>query len=116
MKTVKEIKEYIEQNYSEFIDKDERYDLFEDGSDFCEFCWRINNKSLVEHIDSEGGEGCGEYCHEIFKLTFNDGSPDAFIMFEGYYSSWCGYEYEKGFTVVKPVQVEVTKYVDYFQN
>ena len=60
-------------------------------------------------VTSHGGEGQGDSCGFILKVT--EGEQSALVRIEGYYNSYDGSNYEDATVeIVEPRQVEVTQY------
>lgn len=58
-----------------------------------------------EWQDSFGGEGKGDHCHVVYKVTRGDES--VFIKFDGYYSSYDGRDFNDGFYFCEPYEKTV---------
>ena len=52
-----------------------------------------------------GGEGQGDHCHYVYKVT--KGKKSLFIKFDGYYDSNNGSDYDGDFNIVEPYMKQV---------
>jgi hypothetical protein len=67
----------------------------------------IDNKVIVNHEDSHGGEGEGDQYWSVY--SFTKGTEKVYVQFDGWYQSYNGSEYNEWFFVV-PREVLVTQY------
>ena len=65
---------------------------------------------VVEYVDQYGGEGMGDEYWTVYKFT-RDGEIE-YLKFDGWYCSYVGPEFNER-RWVKPVEVLVTKFVDF---
>lgn len=63
-------------------------------------------KSVYEEGDTEGG---GDYSEVVFAITYQ-GEKLAYFQYTGFYSSYCGTEWNDNYNIVAPYEVTLTKY------
>lgn len=57
-----------------------------------------------------GYEGAGDECYRVFKVTDIETGQEAYIKYDGYYSSYDGSTYDDGFYIAKYDLVQVKKW------
>lgn len=50
---------------------------------------------VVTVVDEAGGEGEGDSCHVVAKLSPSDGSPDQYFRYDGWYASYDGFYWDE---------------------
>jgi hypothetical protein len=112
---LKNVIEYL--NYiSETIQFGEKFEIGKiNGHAIDELTYAIKSTEFVgkiEQIDSEGGEGLGEYFHYVFRIN-HPNYGDVMLKVSGTYDSWNGVEWDYGdVSLCEEREVLITRYVN----
>lgn len=72
----------------------------------------VCDKATLKHVETEGGEGEGNYYHEVFEIQLPGEPTTTFFMVQGYYDSWNGVDwYDSEIKVCELQEVTELRYI-----
>ena len=106
------------KEFEKALDEAKLDDSYDDGEWhsflFFEGCYgpMLTKLGSVLTVDATGGEGHGDNCHVVAKLSHSDGSPDQYFRYDGWYASHDGFYWDDadGYEV-HPTPVTKIEYV-----